>query len=289
MLYFIHGDKMSTPRYDDLNIAFCESLFLLNKFGRHVESRGTKQKEVLFFNCVITDPSALSIEVPARKFKPDYAIAEWCWYLSRSPKVKNMANIWLQIQDDNGECESNYGCYLFRGQWQWVQEELLNDKDSRRATIVINQPYHKGKNKKDYPCTQYLHFFIRNNKLHLGVNMRSNDAIFGFCNDVFTFCMFQQLMLNDLNSKLEHKIELGDYHHNAGSFHIYEHHYPMMKKILANYRLKCQNEGYPVLNKFKLKDNITTPAIFNYQLQTRSRTKKQIQQHTQHVKEMIYV
>ena len=106
--------------------------------------------------------------------------------------IGKLAKIWLDIQDDNGMCESNYGCYLLGDQWHWVVSELLNDRDSRRATIVINQPYHKGKNKKDYPCTQYVHFFIRDNKLHLGVNMRSNDAVFGFCNDVFTFCMFQQ-------------------------------------------------------------------------------------------------
>ena len=95
--------------------------------------------------------------------------------------------------------ESNYGLYILGNQWNYCLEELLKDPDTRRATIAINQPFHKAQNPNDYPCTQYIQFFIRENRLHLCVNMRSNDAVFGFCNDVFTFSLFQQLMLNDLN------------------------------------------------------------------------------------------
>ena len=109
--------------------------------------------------------------------------------------------------------------------------ELLNDTDSRRATLAINQPYHKNKNNKDIPCTQYLQFFIRNNELHLGVSMRSNDIVFGLCNDIFTFCLFQQLMFNELKEKNK-KLRLGKYHHHAGSLHIYDRHYLMADNIL---------------------------------------------------------
>ena len=281
--------------YKDLNEAFVYSLKTLSRLGSNVESRGTKQREMLFYSMVIDDPTALSIDVPARKFNPDYAITEWLWYLSGEQSVNNigkLANIWLKIQDEEGNCESNYGSYLLGDQWEWVKNELLQDNDSRRGTFVINQPYHKGKNKLDYPCTQYLQFFIRNGHLNLGVNMRSNDAIFGFCNDVFTFCMFQQLMLNDLNNEIKSKnkkLKLGRYYHTAGSFHVYESHWKMMDKILNNYYQKALNKGFPTLNKWKLNDRIISSKIKEIALPKREMEIQEIKKFTTTVKEKIYV
>ena len=283
--------------FKDLNSAFCESLAKLKRKGSNVSSRGSNQREMLFQNICITDPTALTIAPPIRKFRPTYAIAEWLWYLSRDRKVKNIgkfADVWNQIQDAKGECESNYGEYMFelqhnshRPQWEWAMQELLGDRDTRRATISINQPYHKWKNKKDYTCTQYIHFFIRDNKLHLGVNMRSNDAVFGFCNDVWTFCMFQQLMLNDLNA-LGANVELGSYYHQAGSYHVYERHWKMMDKIIANYR-KTHRKSYPDLKTYKLKDTITSEAILPHALSHQDITLEEIKQHTKSIMELIYV
>ena len=105
--------------YKDLNSAFCESLAILKRKGSNVHSRGSNQREMLFYSICITDPTALSIAPPIRKFNPDYAIAEWLWYISRDRQVKNigkLADVWNQIQDSKGECESNYGEYMFNQQ-----------------------------------------------------------------------------------------------------------------------------------------------------------------------------
>lgn len=261
--------------YKDLNEAFVKSLQALSDNHSLVNSRGTLQREILWHSIKIEDPTALSIEVPARKFKASYGTTEWLWYLSENRGVHNigkLASIWQRIADEKNEVESNYGFWIHglkngktsKNQWQWVLEELLNDRDTRRASITINQSHHKGQNNADYPCTQYIHFFIRDNKLHLGVHMRSNDAVFGFCNDVFTFCMYQQMMLNELNTFIAangdietERIELGHYYHSADSFHVYETHFRMMDKILANYAKKYENKIYPELKKYKLSDNIT--------------------------------
>jgi len=266
-------------KYASLNEAFCEGLFLVNTEGRNVHSRGTNQKEILFHQIEITDPTALAIMPPARNFQPKYAVAEWLWYLSGSRSARNIgkwAAIWNDIVDENGEVESNYGSYIFgtggiltqwsnrQTQWAWVVDELLRDRDSRRATIMINQPHHKFKNKKDYPCTNNMHFFIRDNKLFLGVNMRSNCAVHGFCNDVFTFCMFQQMMLNELNAKLpeDQKLVLGSYIHSAGSYHVYDRHWAMMDKIVENYRA-THTGNYPEVQKFRLKSDITIGKVID--------------------------
>ena len=186
--------------YKNLNEAFVEELSALKSMGFVVNSRGSKQLERTFVNFTIFDPSQLEIEVPARKFSRNYGLAEWFWYLSGNAKVNNiskLASIWGNIKDKYGEAESNYGCYLFspgkncqKTQWEWLVDELVSDPDSRRATIAINQPHHKEKNAQDYPCTHYIQFFIRAGFLDMGVYMRSNDAVFGFCNDVFTFALF---------------------------------------------------------------------------------------------------
>ena len=283
--------------FKDLNSAFCESLALVKEQGLNVESRGTKQREILFHHICIEDPTALTIAPPLRRFKPVYAIAEWLWYLSRDKNVKNIgkfAETWLKIQDEQGEAESNYGEYIFGEQtgllgtqWRWVTQELLRDRDTRRATISINQPYHKNKNPLDYPCTNNIHFFIRDNQLHLGVNMRSNCAIFGFCNDVWTFCMFQQLMLNELND-CGANLTLGRYYHSAGSFHVYERHWKMQDTILANYR-KNNTGNYPDLKKYELQSTITSEEMIGYALPTFDMTLESIKQHTKETMEKIYV
>ena len=303
-------------KYKDLNEAFTESLKDLDSDYLLVNSRGALQKEKLWYSVMIEDPTALSIEVPARKFKPAYAITEWFWYLSEDPNVRNigkLASIWNNIANHKNEVESNYGLWLHGlvnaktnlNQWQWVVEELLRDKDTRRASITINNSHHKGQNNQDYPCTQYIHFFIRQNRLHLGVHMRSNDAVFGFCNDVFTFCMYQQLMLNELNTYIAEngdieteKIELGHYYHTADSFHVYESHFNMMSKIVSNYGLTHSPAGeragkkqYPDLKKYKLQDTITLKHLSKYigTLPRTEMTKEEIKTWTKKIMELVYV
>ena len=210
--------------------------------GSFVESRGSNQKEILFRSFEITDPTDLDIVFKSRKFNIIYAMAEWVWYLSADSRVRNIgkfAKIWNMIKSKAGTVESNYGTYIFNremlplSQWNWVIDELKNDSDSRRATIPINQPHHKFINKLDIPCTQYIQFFIRDNTLHLGISMRSNDIVFGMCNDIFTFCMFQQLMFNELR-KYYKDLQLGTYYHHAGSLHLYDRHYKMADKIIED-------------------------------------------------------
>jgi thymidylate synthase len=84
-------------------------------------------------------------------------------------------------------------------------------------------------------CTLTLHWFIRQDKLHLIVNMRSNDVILGFTNDVFQFTMLQEMMLMQLRGTYPN-LELGCYYHNAGSMHVYQRHFAMIDKIIADER-----------------------------------------------------
>ena len=250
--------------YTNLNSALYFELENILDNGSFVESRGSNQKELLFRSFEIVDPTDLDIVFKSRKFNVTYAMAEWLWYLSADSRVHNigkLAKIWEMIKSSGGMVESNYGTYLFNkellqlSQWNWVIEELKTDSDSRRATIPINQPHHKFMNKLDIPCTQYIQFFIRDNRLNLGISMRSNDIVFGMCNDIFTFCMFQQLMFNELRKHYK-DLQLGTYYHHAGSLHLYDRHYEMANNIIKD----GENGWSPSIIKFKLLEKVT----YNY-------------------------
>ena len=281
--------------YYDLNTAFVEELVNIRASGLVVRSRGSEQSETLFSSFILADPTKLQILAPARRFSSEYATIDGRWYLSRNPKVNDIgkyAKIWLDIKDSLGEVESNYGTYIFNhtlNQWAWVIEELTRDKDSRRATIAINELEHKNRNDKDYPCTHYLHFFIRDDELHMGAYMRSNDAIFGFCNDVYNFCLFQQLMLNELRIYYPN-LKLGSYYHSAGSFHVYGRHYKMMDKICDNYYVDCVTNGYPLTESTTLKPHITWDYIVknNLSLPFYDMSKEEIKEFYKKAKEQIF-
>jgi len=256
--------------YSNLNEAFWNELNNISVVGKNVESRGSKQKEVLFRSFTIQDPTDLDIVWPSRKFNATYTLAEFLWYLSRNPNSVNIgkfARIWLNIKDDEDNVESNYGCYVFGSQWDWAVKELLADKDSRRATFVIGQPYHKTKNPNDIPCTQYLQFFIRDNKLHMGTCMRSNDIVFGMSND----------------------LQIGTYHHHAGSLHLYEMHYDMAAQILEG---DSYSENYSHCSGiFTLKPNITLEYIQKNELYLPSKdmTKEEIGEYAKTVSKSLFI
>jgi len=162
-----------------------------------------------------------------RKFSTSYAELEWEWYLSWNRKVDEIwkvAKIWLRMADDNGDVNSNYGYQWMRSdQLGYVVEELKTNPLSRRAVISI----YDGKEHEDYkvdtPCTLWLHFQIINNKLCMSVMMRSNDLVFWYWNDQYTFSKVQEMVANKL------WLETWWYHHMATNLHIYERHFNMKK------------------------------------------------------------
>jgi thymidylate synthase len=87
---------------------------------------------------------------------------------------------------------------------------------SRRAVIQIFNAEDNAKRHKEVPCTTALQFLLREGKLHLIANMRSNDAYIGLPHDVFCFTMLQEMVARILG------VELGSYRHSVGSMHLYD-------------------------------------------------------------------
>jgi len=92
---------------------------------------------------------------------------------------------------------------------------LKHDPTSRQAVAMIwrrDDLTFDG----DKPCTIFLQFLIRNEKLELHTHMRSNDVWLGVPYDVFAFTQLQQSVARALHR------QVGQYVHHATSLHLYE-------------------------------------------------------------------
>lgn len=212
--------------------------------------RGQKIKESLGVRFTIENPRDRLPYVPERKFSVCYVIAELLWYLTGNDStewISNYSAMWGKISDDGETANSAYGSRIFKPhdriaatiddtwtQWEYVKEELKGDPDSRRAVIHIRSPQDSILAKKDVPCTLSLQFFLRNDEVHLVVNMRSSDLILGISYDVPAFTMFQELLASELTRELGRDIGLGKYTHISNSLHIYERHFEMADAIVSN-------------------------------------------------------
>lgn len=201
--------------------------------------RGFKIKEKLGVKFTILNPRKRIPYVPARKFSMHYMIAELLWYISGNNSTKwiaNYASFWNNISDDGETANSAYGARIFKEhprissgelkQWDYVLNELREDRDSRRAVIHIRVPEDSAHAKLDVPCTLSLQFFIRDNKLHQIAHMRSSDLILGIAYDIPAFTFIQEMLAMELG------IELGTYTHVSNSLHIYERHFDMVTAML---------------------------------------------------------
>lgn len=244
----------------NLNNDFRTCLHRLMDSGLTAHPRGTTTKEHLNYNISLFDPRNRIINFPDRKTNLKYLLGELVWYFSGSADpvgILPYSKFWEQIRNSGdfdeypkGSINSNYGNRLFGhaepaafwegriqpiNQWNETVELLARDKDTRQAIMNIHVPSDRHVGNKDVPCTLTLQWFIRENKLHMICNMRSNDVILGFTNDVFQFTMLQECMAVQLRETYP-DLELGVYYHNAGSMHIYDRHFEMANKIIADYR-----------------------------------------------------
>lgn len=247
-------------QYDTgLNHEFSECLFNLITFGTTSHPRGTTTKEILNYNITLENPRNRVVTFNSRNTNKKYLLGELIWYISGAntldgilPYSKFWANITNSGDHDGypeGTINSNYGNRLFGksmlpalseysgyvptngiNQWQETIDLLKKDKDTRQALLNIHLPSDRHVGNKDVACTLSLQFFIREDSLHLIVNMRSNDIILGFTNDVFQFTMLQEMMLVQLK-EFYPDLKLGIYYHNAGSMHLYDRHFTMADNI----------------------------------------------------------
>lgn len=197
-----------------------------------IDKSGAKTIEVLG-ESFVADENWL-IRTPAYK----YIERELEWYMSESLYVDDIPGetpqIWKDISSDEGKINSNYGWCIYSEenghQYKNVLRELKTNPNSRRAAMIYNRPsMHLDFNRdgmSDFMCTFANTFMIRDGKLISHYVMRSNDAVFGYNNDVAWAKFVQGQLAYDL------EIEVGDLIWTATNLHVYERHFEFIEALI---------------------------------------------------------
>jgi len=171
----------------------------------------------------------------------EYINRELEWYKSMSLNVNDIPGkvpeIWKRVATPDGRINSNYGWCVWSKdngeQYKHVLSELICNTDSRRAIMIYTRPsmhedFHKD-GMSDFMCTNTVQYLLRDGRIHAVVNMRSNDAVFGYKNDR----AWQYHILFDLvasyNRLTESTVDIGNIYWNVGSLHVYERHFDLIK------------------------------------------------------------
>ena len=186
-----------------------------------IDFAGTKALFNIGFE--MDNPTNNIIRTPWRKWKHNYAKAEWRWYESGDRNIEKLGElygkipaIWKRMADGDNNVHSNYGYqWERRQQLDKVVEMLRRDPDTRQAAISIYDGKEISKYRYDTPCTYAIQFTVVNNHLNMCVTMRSNDLWFGFCNDQYCFSQLQKLVAEEAD------YDIGTYYHFAHNLHLY--------------------------------------------------------------------
>ncbi len=162
----------------------------------------------------------------------------WIWQ-KKSNNVNDLnSHIWDQWADDNGSIGKAYGYQLAKkydfktkngikniDQVDYVLDLLKNDSSSRRImTNIFNFEDLKDMNLE--PCAYGTQWLVKEGKLHLILNQRSQDMLaangWNTMQYAALLCMFAQCS----------GLEVGTLTHNIGDCHIYDRHIPLIKKLI---------------------------------------------------------
>jgi len=160
-------------------------------------------------------------------------LGELFWYLAGTDDltfIHHYLSHYAEESDDGLTVYGAYGPRLFsmRGNDQIanVIKLLKERKTSRRAVIQLFDAGDIAGHHTGIPCTCTLQLMVRNGRLIMFTNMRSNDVFIGLPYDVFAFTMLQEIFARTLD------VEVGAYKHAVGSLHLYDKNKRAAKQYL---------------------------------------------------------
>ena len=163
----------------------------------------------------------------------------WIWQ-KKSNKVSELnSHIWDQWANKEGTIGKAYGYQLGKkyefktkegikvmDQVDYVLYLLKNDQSSRR--IMTNLFNHEElKDMELEPCAYGTQWLVKEGKLHLILNQRSQDMLTanGWNLMQYTALQYMFAQVSDL--------EVGTLTHNIGDCHIYDRHIPLVEKLIS--------------------------------------------------------
>lgn len=219
---------------------------LARKYGQEefvIDKTGARTVEICGASFVADEPTIFGA------LNNDYIRRELDWYLSQSLYVKDIGDpvpkIWEAVADSAGKINSNYGYLVYskenQSQYDNVLNELVRNRDSRRAVMIYTRPtIHVEYNRdgmSDFICTNAVQYLIRDGKLQTIVQMRSNDVVFGYRNDYAWQKYVQEQLVKDYNTTVQDisdEIICGQIIWQVGSLHVYSRHFGLIEDYIAS-------------------------------------------------------
>jgi len=233
------------PTYDCLQHAFMSELVNIVNFGEEIEVRGSKVKEILNRCMTITNPWKRCLFVGGRNDNIFAKIAETLWMLSGRDDIEWLSRYVpraVDYSDDGKTWRGAYGPRLRKwmgdaDQLKFVVNLLYEDPTTRRAVMTLWDPNTDTENGKDIPCNNWLHFYIREGKLHLNVAQRSSDILWGFSGiDVFQWSVLLDVVAASV------KVLPDSITYFISNLHLYEQHWKRGDGIISDY--KSEHNAY---------------------------------------------
>lgn len=204
-----------------------------------LDKTGQKTIEMLGASFIADEPSIFGEPNQA------YIKQELDWYESQSTNINDIYGeerdapaAWKYAADAHGNINSNYGKLVFSPEYfkQYLNAtvELINNPDTRRATMVYTRPsiwteFDKG-GMSDFICTNAVTYYIRDGLLHSVVQMRSNDVVFGYKNDYAWQRYMMEKVVDSYNKHSNsNKISVGTLYWQVQNLHVYDRHFGLVE------------------------------------------------------------
>lgn len=137
----------------------------------------------------------------------------------------------LDFKIGEGNCWEYTYHNRFAHQLPWIYSELKKNPYTRRAIMNIRD-FEVDTSNTHPACLQSIQFMIRNDRLHMKVMMRSNDAVQATFMNAVGFIALLRKVAADLG------YAVGSYTHTAHSFHAYERSFKTLEKYVEDIRSK---------------------------------------------------
>lgn len=163
----------------------------------------------------------------------------WIWQ-KKSNKIADLdSHIWDQWAGEDGTIGKAYG-YQFSRKYQFKTKEgikemdqvdyvlylLQNDPSSRRImTNIFCHDQLKDMNLE--PCAFGTQWLVKEGKLHLILNQRSQDMLAANGWNTMQYAALTHMFAQVAG------LEVGTLTHNIGDCHIYDRHIPLIEKLIA--------------------------------------------------------
>lgn len=222
----------------NISFATAESFEAVLSGGTEVSVRGSQTRELRNRVTSIARPRERCVFLPGRRNDIFAQIAETFWVIGGRNDVS-----WLSRYLPRAPDFSDDGGITWRGAygprlrtWSGIDQLdewrklLLRDRMSRRAVGILFDPARDFVDSRDVPCNNWLSWLVRDDRLHLNVAVRSNDAMWGFSGvNAFEWSVLHEMMAYWVSA------EVGEATFLATSYHIYDRHYQTARNVINSF------------------------------------------------------